>query len=44
MRRVSKKAAVFDVPEDFKEEMDRLVEDSESNLLKGYEVLVVNSM
>ena len=44
MRRVSKKAAVFDVPEEFKDIMDRLVLETENRSLKGYEVILVNSM
>lgn len=47
MRRQSKTAAVFDVPEEFKADMDRLIEECKQNTkatLKGYEVLVVDSM
>ena len=44
MRRVSKRAAVFDVPEEYKDMMDRLVADTENRSLKGYEVILVNSM
>lgn len=47
MRRVGRKSAVFDVPEEYKDKMQRLIDDIKQGdvySLKGYEVLVVDSM
>jgi hypothetical protein len=46
MRRISKKSAAFDVPEQYKPQMDKLIADcqNEQSYIKDYEVLVVNSM
>lgn len=47
MRRHSKNSAVFDVPEDYKAQMDRLIDECKQNTkptLRGYEVIVVDSM
>lgn len=47
MRRQDKMSAVFDVPEDFKPQMDALIEDCKAGTkqtLKGYEVFLVDSM
>lgn len=47
MRRQNKNSAVFDVPEKYKSQMDKLVEECKEgtrHTLRGYEVLVVDSM
>jgi GGDEF domain-containing protein len=46
MRRLSKKAAVFDVAEDFKDEMEELVQKTQQGVegVKGYEAVLVTSM
>ena len=46
MRRVGKKTAVFDVPEEFKSQMEKLMElcKNEGSPIKDYEVLVVDKM
>lgn len=47
MRRQSKNSAVFDVPEKYKSQMDKLIAECKENTkhtLKNYEVLVVDSM
>ena len=47
MRRQNKNSAVFDVPEDFKNQMDSLVEECKKgtkHTVKGYEVVLVDSM
>lgn len=46
MRRVSKNSAVFDVPEEYKEEMDELIKKTQEGAagVKGYEVLLCTSM
>ena len=47
MRRHDRSSAVFDVPEDFKADMDKLIEackEGTRHTLKGYEVIVVDSM
>ena len=46
MRRVGKKSAVFDVPEEMRGQMDKLVNASkqEGSPIQDYEVMMVNSM
>ena len=47
MRRQNKTSAVFDVPEDFKPQMDEVMEECQKgtkHTVKGYEVIVVDSM
>lgn len=47
IRKHGKLSAVFDVPEEFKGEMDRLIDDCKQNTkssVRGYEVQVVDSM
>lgn len=46
MRRLNKNSAVFDVPEDYKEEMEELMRKTKEGApgVKGYEVLLVTSM
>ena len=46
MRRVGKRSAVFDVPEEFRTQMDKLITLSkvESSPIKDYEIILVNSM
>jgi hypothetical protein len=46
MRRLSKNSAVFDVPEDYKEEMDELIKKTQEGApgVKGYEVILCTSM
>lgn len=46
MRRLNKNSAVFDVPEDYKEEMEELIKKTKEGAagVKGYEVLLCTSM
>jgi len=46
MRRISKKSAAFDVPENFRPNMDKLMSmcKDEHSHIKDYDVLLVNSM
>lgn len=46
MRRLNKNSAVFDVPEDYKEEMEELIKKTKEGAsgVKGYEVVLVTSM
>lgn len=46
MRRVGKKSAVFDVPEELRSQMDKLINlcKVENSPIRDYEVLLVNSM
>ena len=46
MRRIGKKSAAFDVPENYKAQMDKLMADAqkENSNIKDYEILVVDRM
>lgn len=46
MQRVGKKSAVFDVPEEFRSQMDKLIalSKAENSPIKDYEIILVTSM
>ena len=46
LRRVGKRTAVFDVPENFRADMDKLIAlcKEDNSPIKGYEVLLVDKM